>query len=123
MRLPWSLRKRKLQAVTSEKSDKERDVPIKALPFEFENDELSIFFDNGLVLFLIWDFGYLNFRVISPTHDITHRFYKSVGGHTCVGSAELLVKLVNAVASIPQVYSVNEIPDSCFDFESSPNKI
>ncbi len=54
----------------------------------------------------------MKFRVLTPNKDITDRITKP----NFIVSAESFLEVLNFVAKLPNVYTITELPDSCFDF-------
>ncbi len=99
-----------------EKYSAEKDIRIHAIPWSFSEQGFTLYFDNGItVKVTAGTFVFMDVQILTPTHDITNRFKKLYG---LLGiTPELLLKILNTAANLPCVYTVNELPDSCFDFK------
>lgn len=95
-----------------------KDMPLIYQLFEIENGHVIFSFQNGITVLLKPLSIGAEVRICTPTLDITHRF-TSKFKTDFIYSPENLLNLFNFIVKLPNVYTINEIPDSCFDFEKS----
>lgn len=114
----------KFKKIIAEKNQQnESDSPIFFPLIEIDDGNFYLSFKNGMTV-VINCVSAINsqVRIFTPTHNITNRF-KTKFNVDYIYSPEELLELLNIVVKFPNVYTVNKIPDSCFDFERRDSDI
>ena len=105
-----------------ENTEEEKDIPLSVSLMELENSSFTLCFENGLSVIIQnaingLNNGIMRVRVLTPTKDITHRFKSLLHWRKDTDSPTELASLLYIISKFPNVYSVGELPDSCFNFK------
>ncbi len=105
---------KKVFKIDETKNDKV-DSPLIFPLIEIEQDNIVFSFKNGITVTIIPGLPGAAVTILTPTHNITQRFASKFTTN-CINTPEELLELLNIVAKLPNVYTINKIPDSCFNF-------
>ncbi len=105
----------KSKPIENKEAEQSIDVSIYTPLIECKNSTFTLTFLNGITAFLeMKGYGELKVSIYTPVSNITNRFKKFKPDN--VIKAEQLVTILNMITKLPNVYTVHEIPDSCFNF-------